>query len=273
MLGYSRDAYYKSRKRKQIRESAELKVLELVKRERWILRKSGVRKLYECIKGELVSLGIKMGRDKLYKLLRESGLLVKRKRYRMPVTDSKHPFRKHKNLVKEKVVNRIDEVWVSDITYLKVGEKWHYLTLIMDDYSRKIMGYSFSRGMSVKETTERALKMALNTKKSRGRTIFHSDRGLQYCNPGFIARLNRNGLVPSMTENSDPYENAKAERLNGTLKNELDLGLGFKTYEIAKKEIRKVVKLYNEYRLHWSLRLKTPEAVYARELRQLKLTD
>jgi len=126
-------------------------------------------------------------------------------------------------------------------------DKWHYLTLVMDLYSRRIMGYSFSKGMSVKETTEGAMEMALKNKKSKGKTILHSDRGFQYCNTSFVEKNKKKGVIPSMTQNSDPYENAAAERLNGILKYEFALRYVFKSYEIAQQAIKEAVYLYNNW--------------------------
>ena len=234
----------------------------LVKEERSILKESGGKKMYYRLKGRIKEMGIKMGRDKFLNLLKDNGLLVKRKKHKMPQTDSKHPFRKHRNLLLDREVKMINEVWVSDITYIRVGDKWHYLTLIMDLYSRRIMGYSFSTGMSVKETTGTAIKMALKYKKSKGQTILHSDRGFQYCNPNFVEQNSKKNIIPSMTQNSDPYENAAAERLNGILKYEFALRYVFKNYEIAKQAIKEAVYLYNDYRLHWSLNLETPNFIY-----------
>jgi transposase InsO family protein len=262
LFGVSTSYYYKLLKRGERKEEDEEKVLSLIKRERRILKVSGGKKMYYKLKPKIKEMGIKMGRDKFIKLLRANGLLVKRKRYRMPKTDSNHPFRKYKNLLKDRAITRIDELWVSDITYIKVLDKWYYLTLVMDLYSRRIMGYSFSKGMSVSETTEEAIKMALKNKKSKGETILHSDRGFQYCNTNFVERNKKRGIIPSMTQNSDPYENAAAERLNGILKYEFALRYVFKSKEVAQQAIKEAVYLYNDYRLHWSLNLATPNFIY-----------
>ena len=262
MLGVSRFYYYKLRDKELIKTAYEEEVLELVKREKGILKESGGKKLYYMLQGEIKDMGIKMGRDKFLNLLKNNDLLVSKKKYKQPKTDSNHPFRKHRNLIKEMQIQRPDQVWVSDITYIRVGQDWNYLTLITDLYSRRIMGYSFSQGMHVKDTTESAIKMALKNKKSKGETILHSDRGFQYCNPRFVEQNKKKKIIPSMTENSDPYENAVAERLNGILKYEFHLRYSFKSFALAGKEIDKAIKLYNSYRPHWSLDLKTPNYVY-----------
>lgn len=264
LLGVSRYYYYKLRDKALNSVSHEDLIIDLVMREKAILKESGGKKLYYMLKEEIQILGIKMGRDKFLNLLRAKKLLLKRKKYKKPKTDSNHPFRKHKNLIKEMKIERADQVWVSDITYIRVGENWNYLTLVTDLYSRKIMGYSFSQGMRVKESTYRAVTMAMKSKKNKGQTILHSDRGFQYCNPRFVEENLKNNIIASMTENSDPYENAVAERLNGILKYEFHLRHRFKSFEIAEEEIHKAIKLYNSYRPHWSLDLKTPNYVYSK---------
>lgn len=218
-------------------------VIDLVKDARCELFNEGAKKLYSRLKPKLGELDIKIGRDKFINLLRINNLLLKKKKFKQPKTDSNHPFRKHKNLIKGTTVSNPDQVYVSDITYIRVNEKWNYLTLIMDLYSRKIMGYQLSESMAVKDTTSPAMNMALKNRKGNGKTILHSDRGLQYCNPTFVNTNARKGIVPSMTFGGDPYENAAAERLNGILKYEFGLKDHFKNHHIAKSEVDKAVKL------------------------------
>jgi transposase InsO family protein len=237
-------------------------VIDLVKEARCILFKEGAKKLYFRLKPKFQELGIKIGRDKFINLLKINNLLQKKKKFKQPKTDSGHPFHKHKNLIKGTTVSKPDQVYVSDITYIRVNEKWNYLTLVMDLYSRKIMGYQLSESMTVKQTSAAAIKMALKNRIGNGKTILHSDRGLQYCNPSFVNTNAKKGIVPSMTFGGDPYENAAAERLNGILKYEFGLKDHFKNHHVAKTEVDKAVNLYNKYRLHWSLGLKTPDFVY-----------
>jgi transposase InsO family protein len=248
------------------------KVLRLVQRERQELHEVGGKKLYYMLKKELQRLDLKIGRDKFLNLLRDNGLLKRRKKYRKPVTDSKHPFRKHKNLIKDLPIERSDQVWVSDITYVRVSGKWNYLTLVTDVYSRKLVGYSFSAGMSVAETTGAAMKMAFRGRDKTRQTILHSDRGIQYCNPNFVKRMNKQGIVTSMGERGNPYENAIAERMNGILKYEFGLRYEFREFGVAKAEVSKAVKLYNNKRPHWSLNLQTPNEVYQKENKEVYLS-
>jgi len=262
LFGVSRDFFYKAQSRNKLKQQIDQQVLQIALEQKAILFRSGVVKTYTHIKPILLQKGIKFGRDKFYKLLKNNGLTIKRKRFKMPKTDSKHPFRKHKNLIHNLHIHKPDQVWVSDITYIKVGDKWNYLTLVTDYFSRKIMGFSFSKNMDVQSTSFAAMKMALNKKKSSGNTILHSDRGFQYCNPNFVNTMAKKGIIPSMTNNGNPYENAVAERINGILKYEFDLRFKFKNFESALKQIKKAIKLYNNFRLHWSLNLKTPNSIY-----------
>lgn len=262
MFGYSKDAYYKARKREKNKALDFIAVLNLVIEQKAFLKNSGIKKTYKKLKPEIVKLGIKMGRDKFHQLLKDNGLIIKRKKSKKPKTDSNHGFFKYQNLIKDLDINRVNQVWVSDITYIKVNGSWNYLTLITDLFSRKILGYSFSKGMSTNETTLPAAKMALKFKKDDKNTILHSDRGLQYCMPIFTDKFENLNISFSNTQGGDPYENAVAERINGILKYEFDLKDNFKNFALAEVEIKNAISLYNSERLHWSLNLKTPDEVF-----------
>jgi putative transposase len=272
LFGYTRDAYYKAKSRQKNCALDCITVLDLAITEKALLKNSGIKKIYHRIKPQLIKLGIKMGRDKFYALMKANGLLIQKKKFNKPKTDSKHAFFKYKNLIKDLNITKANQVWVSDITYIKVNNKWHYLTLIMDLFSRKIIGYAFSSGMSVEETTAPAMKMALKFKDNNKplNTILHSDRGLQYCAPLFTKKFDKD-FDFSNTQGGDPYENAVADckfpmklgkRVNGILKYEFDLKDNFKNMAIAKKEIDKAIHIYNSIRPHWSLDLKTPDEVF-----------
>jgi len=230
LLGIDPSGYYKFIKKQAKSAVEEDKVLALVHREKTQLKESGGKKLYHLLKEELKKFGIKLGRDKFLKVLKKNGLLKKPKKFKMPQTDSKHPFRKHKNLIKDLLIEYVNQVWVSDITYIRVNDNWHYLTLVTDVYSRKIVGYSFSKNMTVKDTTSNAVNMAIKNRKNDTITILHSDRGIQYCNPNFIKAIAKKKVKPSMAEKGNPYENAIAERMNGILKYEFGLKYKFNNF-------------------------------------------
>lgn len=221
---------------------------------------TGTRKLLVLLQPVLEKHHIKMGRDGLFDLLREFGLLVKRKRYRHYTTDSKHPFYKYPNQIKDMTVNRSNQLWVSDITYIETASRFNYLFLITDAWSKKIVGYNLSADYSVRGAVS-ALKMAYSNNKISAGLIHHSDRGKQYCSKAYTLLLKKKKAVISMTENSDPYENAIAERVNGILKTEL-LKAKYDNEDIAQKAIQKAVMIYNTKRPHLSIGLLTPQQAH-----------
>ena len=240
----------------------ELQVKQLVDKERKVLSRLGGRKLHHQIRDSLQAQEIKFGRDKLFALLRKYQMLILPKRRYIQTTMSKHWLRKYPNLVKDIVVKRPDQVWVSDITYLKTDEGNCYLNMLTDAYSRKIMGYAIADNMEAAQMKQ-AFQMAVKNRKGDNQLlIHHSDRGSQYCSAEYVSIANTNRIKMSMTENGDPYENALAERMNRTLKEEFGLGNVLKSRLHAKLLVEEAVNLYNNYRPHLSLKLKTPESVY-----------
>ena len=196
----------------------------------------GTRKLYFLIKQDLNVLNINMGRDVLFNFLRAEHLLIKPKRSYVKTTNSKHWMKKHPNLIKDIELKRPEQLWVSDITYIKTDKGHEYLSLITDAYSKKIMGYELLENLSTAGPLK-ALELALKNRKYKHELIHHSDRGLQYCSSEYIKKLRENNIQISMTENGDPYENAIAERINGILKYEFLIIDGFKDHIQAMKVI------------------------------------
>jgi putative transposase len=203
---------------------------------------------------------IKFGRDKLFALLRKHGMLIIPKKRYIQTTMSKHWLRKYPNLVKGLVVKRPDEVWVSDITYLKTDEGNCYLNMVTDAYSRKIMGYAIADNMEAAQMKQ-AFRMAVENRENKHPLIHHSDRGLQYCSAEYVSMANQHQIRMSMTENGDPYENALAERMNRTLKEEFGLGRVLRSKLHAKLLTDEAIDLYNNCRPHLSLGMKTPQSV------------
>ena len=234
--------------------------MDIVKDIRQDLPGTGTRKLIYLLKE---NYGIRYGRDKLFALLDRENLLI-RQRHRKPRTTwSGHPFPVYPNLVKDIVPMRPNEVWVSDITYIKTVEGFKYLFLITDMYSRKIVGWSLAADMRAEHALE-ALRMALAQKGDGGlSTIHHSDRGTQYCCSDYVAALKADSIKISMTEKGDPRENAYAERINGTIKNEF-----LKHISCAPDEFQTAVcnsiQAYNVLRPHASIDYMTPEEAHAR---------
>ena len=186
------------------------------------LPRLGVRKLQVL----LYQRGHDVGRDRLFDLLREAGMLVSRRRFRARTTDSRHWMRKWGNLIRDVVPVCMNQVWVSDITYVEIKavnrSYWMYLSLITD-------------------------------------VIHHSDRGAQYCSKEYVSVLQKNGIRVSMTENGDPYENAIAERTNGILKTEWLYHEVLRGPVHAQKRIDEIIYTYNHRRPHMSIGNLTPE--------------
>lgn len=220
----------------------------------------GARKLYELLKPELLSRGIKLGRDALFDYLRLHGMLVRPKRSYTKTTHSNHWLRKHPNLFIDMDVNRPEQAFVSDITYVESDEGVHYLSLVTDAYSRKIMGYELSHAMKASDTLK-ALRRAVANRVTSKPLIHHSDRGLQYCSALYQEELQKQRIAPSMTDGYDCYQNALAERVNGILKQEFLL-YRCKTFSDLKVLVDESIDTYNRLRPHLSLGMKTPEEVH-----------
>ncbi len=217
------------------------------------------------IKGDLRKLGINYGRDKVYAIAKKYGLLQRPKRKGKRTTNSSHDFGYSPNLVKDLEINGINQVWYGDITYLRVGDDFMYLSVIIDGYSRKIIGYSLRRDLSESLSID-ALKKAIRSGKivKGSGLIFHSDRGVQYASHRFKRLLERYGIRSSMAGRGMSYENAYVERVHRTLKEEFDLGLIYPDEQELKRAVSRAIKLYNSGRPHMSLGYKTPDEVYAR---------
>ena len=229
----------------------------------------GTRKLYFLIKKEMDVLQIKMGRDVLFNFLRAEHLLIKPKRSYVKTTNSKHWMKKHPNLIKGIDITRPEQLWVSDITYIKTNNGHGYLSLITDAYSKKIMGYKLLDNLST-EGPLKALELALKNRIYKGKLIHHSDRGLQYCSMDYIEKLQKNNIKISMTENGDPYENAIAERVNGILKYEFLMIDGFTDHKQANSVIKESIKIYNEKRPHQSCKMLTPNKTHLQKKIKIK---
>ena len=222
--------------------------------------------MYHQIKPALKDNGLKMGRDKLFKLLSGYDLLIKPKRRYTTTTNSKHWLRKYPNILKEQIITQPEEAWVSDITYIKTDEGNCYLNMVTDVFSRKIMGYAIAQNMNTEEM-KKAYQMAIeNRTYPDNKLIHHTDRGLQYCSGEYVKLSTDNNISISMTVNGDPYENALAERMNRTLKEEFGLGRQMSSRQQAFQIVEEAVELYNQRRPHLSLKMKTPNNVHLQKI-------
>lgn len=266
LFGKSRQAWYEAQKREQKEDFQALILLSEVRRLRIDLPSVGVDVLHYQLTEFRQQHGIKIGRDKLANLLRDSDLLIKRKKRRVSTTWSHHRFFKYPNLTVGQSVSAPNRLWVSDITYLLIARGFVYLSLITDAYSRKIVGWAVDESLGARGPVN-ALKMALKLNKGRlsSELIHHSDRGVQYCCNEYIALLKGQKIAVSMTEQGDPYENALAERMNRTIKEEMLLNRGFADYASAKVAVERAIVNYNTLRPHGSCNYYTPEQAHQME--------
>ncbi len=201
--GISRQAYYKQLSSAQAKLDRNEMVVALVQQRRLQQPRIGTRKLHYLLRSSFAARGIKLGRDGLFDVLRMARLLVPLKRAYHKTTDSHHRFRKHPNLLRDGpqkvVVTRPEEVWVADITYLPTQEKFAYLSLVTDAYSRRIVGYHVHGSLQTEEVSQ-ALKMALKGRKLQAKLIHHSDRGIQYCSSFYQRIHEKHEITCSMTD-------------------------------------------------------------------------
>lgn len=262
LFGKTRQAFYDREWNNEERKLNERIALELVAEMRRELPGLGTHKLYLLMREPLLSHGVKMGRDKLHKLLLDNGLTIKKKSTGPRTTNSNHWLKKYPNLIKDLIVLESELLWVSDITYLYVGFNFNYLSLITDAYSKKIVGYYLHTHLD-KSGPINALKMALSSrKKFLPALIHHSDRGVQYCSFDYVQILRESEISISMTQDKDPYENAIAERVNGILKTEFGLNKFFSNRDDAILAVCKSIEAYNFKRPHMSCDYLTPDEAH-----------
>jgi putative transposase len=262
LFGKTRHAYYDHLWRSRAHSIKDDIILQEVQAIRKNLPRLGTRKLLEILRPKLVSHRIEVGRDYLYDLLEAYKLLIRRRKRKVFTTDSRHWMRKYSNIIRELLITRAEQLWVSDITYIRVQNQWGYLSLITDAYSRKIMGFCFRKDMSAQGCLS-ALQMALDNRIYSGETlIHHSDRGSQYCSKEYVELLATEQIEISMTESGDPYENALAERMNGIIKGEFNLYESQLGFEQTHQRVVDSIAAYNGLRPHGSCDYLTPNMAH-----------
>ena len=260
MFGVSRQAIYKQEKVFEQKRMIAAKVKAMVRTQRMSMPRLGTRKLYYLLKSDFRRNNIKMGRDGLFDCLKREHMLIKPVRNYTKTTWSRHWLYKHKNLAANLSVQQPEQLWVSDITYIKTKAQDCFLSLVTDAYSRRIMGYHVSDNLKT-ESVIQALKMAVADRVYRHPLMHHSDRGMQYCADPYQQLLQANGMTCSMTDGYDCYQNALAERVNGILKNEFLLHTPADISQLQ-KIVRQTIETYNNKRPHLSLNMKTPNQIH-----------
>jgi putative transposase len=262
LFGITRQAWYEHQWRNEaelIDEGCVLEVVRATRKAHRGLEKTSAKVLYRIVKAELIRNGVKMGRDKFFEVIRKYGLIVKRKKFRVRTTYSDVKLPLFVNLAQGMNVTEPEQLWVCDITYVRVGETFMYLSLITDAYSHRVMGYYLSETLKT-EGCLAALQMALSNRMFPHRKlVHHSDRGFQYRCQEYLNLLRAHGVVSSMTQSGDPLENAVAERMNGILK--VDMGLADVVYssaQEARQAVDAIIRTYNEIKPHSSVDFLVP---------------
>ena len=269
LFGKSRQALYDHLCRSSDEKMEDVLIIELVLELRKKLPKIGAVKLLYMLRKDFALHHISIGRDRFFNLLRANDLLIKPKKRYARTTNSNHRFKKWPDLRKDMLINRVGQLWVSDITYLTTETGFIYLSLVTDAYSHKTLGYHLSQTLQSKGCII-ALRKAIGTATTHTGLIHHSDRGIQYCCDAYVEILQSNNIHISMTQTGNPYDNPIAERANGILKDELSLYKTFKSYSEAVPAVHNAINMYNNVRPHMSCGNLTPDQAHQSQLPLVK---
>jgi putative transposase len=213
---------------------------------------------YRRVHAELVRQGWKVNHKRILRLMRADNLLCVRRRKFILTTDSRHGLPIYPNLVEGMMLSSIDQLWVADITYLRLQMEFVYLAVLLDAFSRRCIGWALQRTLEAALALE-ALRMALRRRKPKPVLVHHSDRGVQYASRDYTAELKQHGIRISMSRTASPYDNAQAESFIKTLKYEEVYRTEYRNLEEAKASIEEFLqRIYNQKRLHSALGYRSP---------------
>lgn len=251
----SRAGFYRSF-REQQPEDEEMEVRSTIQQ---ITVEHRRRYGYRRITAELRRRGMQVNHKRVLRLMREDNLLAVQPRAFKVTTDSKHDLEVHLNLADRMKLTGIDQLWVADITYIRLKTEFVYLAVILDRFSRKVVGWALDRTLASRLAT-RALEEAITTRKPPPGLVHHSDRGVQYASSEYMQVLEEHRIVPSMSRPANPYDNASCESFMKTLKREEIYANRYRDIEHLRINLELFIQqYYNRHRLHSALGYRPPE--------------
>jgi transposase InsO family protein len=249
----SRASYYRNWRKREPKQE-ELALRDAIQRLAIKDRHCGYRRIREFLKRD----GWVVNHKRILRLMREDNLLSLRRRRFVVTTDSEHRWRIYPNLARSMVITDINQLWVGDITYVRLQQEFVYLAVLLDVYSRRVIGWSLHRQLD-SELAETALEMALQRRQPAAGLVHHSDRGVQYACGSYVKRLESRGITISMSRPGNPYDNAWAESFMKTLKVEEVHGKRYRNFNHAQSFIGEFIEeTYNQQRLHSALAYRSP---------------
>jgi putative transposase len=249
LAGVSRASYYRFDENAEAKPDPDMDLRDAIQRIALEWPAYGRRRMTQ----ELRRRGRTVNQKRVYRIMREDNLLCLRKRKFVVTTDSNHGRKVYPNLTGEMVLTGMDQLWRADITYIRLREEFVYLAVILDAFSRRVIGWALDRTME-DDLTLGALQMALSQRVVEPGLVHHSDRGSQYASLDYTGLLKENGIVISMSRKGNPWDNAACESFMKTLKYEEVHRNEYRDLTEARSEIREFLeKVYNEKRLHSAL--------------------
>jgi putative transposase len=265
MIELSSSTYYRKPKvPREEREKADAELRDWIEAVHLKFPRSGYRTLKQYIERDF---GLAVNEKKIRRIQKKFGLYAEIKRAFIHTTDSKHPYPVYENLIKNFSPIRPDVVWVADITYIRIATGFLYLAVVMDLFTRRIIGWDLSRKID-EELTISALEMAIKNRDASKEIIHHADRGVQYCSMKYRERLAESGIRPSCSRKGNPYDNAHMERFMRTLKQEEVYLRHYETIEDVIGSLPHFIEeVYNKKRVHSALGYLTPEEFELKNMR------
>ena len=254
LAGIVRSSYYRHQNAPEGDSTEEVELRAEIQNICLEMRRYGYRRVTE----ELRRRARVVNHKRVLSLMHKDNLLCVRKKRWIATTDSAHGFRIYPNILAQTLLTKTDQAWVADITYIRLAKDFIYLAVVLDAYSRRVIGWELSRYLDT-DLCLRALQMALETRIVAPGLVHHSDRGVQYASDRYTALLRKNGITISMSRSGNPYDNARAESFMKTLKYEEVLINEYNSLDDARKSICHFLEIvYNQKRLHSSLGYKPP---------------